>query len=82
MALFNSNYSYLAYLPFISLIRTYVLYSPYTDIILLRGHLCAKFENNWTIMYADIAFQRIGGYNKCRHECSLGVYLVIATVCM
>ena len=27
-------------------------------------------------MYGDVAFQRIGGYRKCCHECSLGVYLV------
>ena len=28
-------------------------------------------------MIGDIAFQRIGGYRKCCHESSLGVYLVI-----
>ena len=25
-------------------------------------------------------FQRIGGYRKCCHECSLGVYLVIENI--
>ena len=38
--------------------------------------LCKILEHR-TIMHGDIAFQRIGGYIKCCHECSLGVYLVI-----
>ena len=40
-------------------------------------HLCATFVSNRTIIHGDIAFQRIGGYRKCCHECSLCVYLVI-----
>ena len=40
-------------------------------------HLCATFVSNRTIIHGYIAFQRIGGYRKCCHECSLCVYLVI-----
>ena len=31
-------------------------------------------------MHGYIAFQIIGGYRKCQHECSLGVNLVIDNV--
>ena len=31
-------------------------------------------------IHGDVAFQRIGGYRMCCHECSLGVYLVIDNV--
>ena len=43
-------------------------------ILLLRLHLS---QSNRKIIHGDIAFQRIGGYRKCCHECSLCVYLVI-----
>ena len=33
-----------------------------------------------TIGYGDIVFTRFWGYRKCRHECSLGVNLVIEIV--
>ena len=38
--------------------------------------MCKILEQS-TIIHGDIAFQRIWGYRKCCHECSLGVYLVI-----
>ena len=37
---------------------------------ILMFYPCIKFESNQTIVYGDIAFQRFGGYRKCRHECS------------
>ena len=40
--------------------------------------MCKMFKmSNRTIIHGETAFQRIGGYIKCCHECSLGVYLVI-----
>ena len=49
------------------------------DILLLELHICDIFlEHNFleTNRHGDIAFQRIGGYRKWHHECSLGVNLV------
>ena len=45
-------------------------------------YLCAKVYSNMTIIHWDIAFKRIVGQRKCRHECSLGVDLVIGNVFM
>ena len=55
---------------FITLIWSYLPLIAQIDINLLKLHLCAKFESNLTIIHGDIAFKRIGGYRKCRHECN------------
>ena len=49
-----------SYQPLIALNLPYVPYSPYTGILLLRLHLCARLQSNRTIIHGDIAFQRIG----------------------
>ena len=43
-------------------------------------HLNELGDTERVITNADVAFQRFGVYIKCRHECSLGVYLVIDNV--
>ena len=57
----------------------YVQYSPYIYILLLRLHLCAKFSSNRTIIHGD-CISKNWRIQKCRHECSLGVNLVIDNV--
>ena len=55
-----------SYLPIIALILPYVPNS--------HKNMYSSIE---TIIYGDIALQRIWGCRKCWHKCSLGVYLVI-----
>ena len=69
----------LEYLLLIALILPYVPYSPCICVLVLRLHLCAKFERNRIITYSwrYCISKNWGIHLKCRHECSLGVNLVI-----
>ena len=50
-----------------------------TIFFLYRYSSIETFRAIGTINHGYIAFQRIGGYRKCCHECSLGVYCIPCT---
>ena len=50
-------------------------------ILIIQRYIYSSIETarlcNRTAIHGDIPSKRIGGYRKCCHECSLGVYQVI-----